>query len=79
MVNITYGVLADDGSILSSRGTDLIAYLEDGTVVAYNPGDLSWMLAATALVWIMIVSVSLLRFNSELFLAYGCSIIRLRR
>lgn len=29
----------------------------DGTVVVYNPGDMAWIIAATALVWIMIPGV----------------------
>ncbi|KAI0651239.1 ammonium transporter AmtB-like domain-containing protein [Trametes meyenii] len=31
---------------------------DDGTVWTYNPGDIAWVLASTALVWIMIPSVS---------------------
>ncbi|PWN42723.1 putative low affinity ammonium transporter [Ceraceosorus guamensis] len=62
MVNITYGVLlAPDGAtenstLLTSQGTDLIVTYgsNNESIVAYNPGDLAWILTCTALVWLMI-------------------------
>ncbi|SOV09991.1 low affinity ammonium transporter [Ustilago sp. UG-2017a] len=61
MVNITYGVLqSPDGTTLGSssiaNGTDIIVtYGPAGeSVASYNPGDISWVLTCTALVWIMI-------------------------
>ncbi|KAI9067816.1 ammonium transporter [Trametes sanguinea] len=47
MVNITYDA---SGSLLWEDPTD-------GTVWVYNPGDIAWVLASTALVWIMIPGV----------------------
>ncbi|KAI0646172.1 ammonium transporter [Trametes meyenii] len=47
MVNITYDA---SGSI---QWMDP----DDGTVWTYNPGDIAWVLASTALVWIMIPGV----------------------
>ncbi len=29
----------------------------DGATVVYNPGDIAWVLASTALVWLMIPGV----------------------
>ena len=37
--------------LLANPGTDLIATLPDGTVIAYNPGDIGWVLCCSALVW----------------------------
>ncbi|KAK4053333.1 hypothetical protein OIO90_003945 [Microbotryomycetes sp. JL221] len=62
MVNITYGFLeASSPSIdgtepysINPSGTDLIATTADGTVTAYDAGDIAWVLTCTALVWIMI-------------------------
>ena len=59
MVNITYGqlsspdaagnILASGSSyLINSAGTDLLATLPDGTVIAYNPGDMSVLLAQSA-------------------------------
>lgn len=36
---------------------DLVATLSDGTEVIYNNGDAAWVLASTALVWIMVPGV----------------------
>ncbi|KAM0754568.1 ammonium transporter [Meredithblackwellia eburnea MCA 4105] len=68
MVNITYGALqaqaeqAAPGSNYNivPSGTDLIATLPDGTTVAYSPGDIGWVLACAALVWLMIPGVGYL-------------------
>lgn len=49
MVNVTY----TEGS------SDLLYYQEDGTPVIYNLGDMAWVIAATALVWLMIPGVGL--------------------
>lgn len=38
-------------------GDQLHVTLEDGTEVVYNLGDMAWVIAATALVWIMIPGV----------------------
>ncbi|GAA94019.1 uncharacterized protein L969DRAFT_22364 [Mixia osmundae IAM 14324] len=62
MVNITYGVIstppqvttADQATFLTSNGTDLITTQADGTIAAFSPGDIAWVLTCTALVWIMI-------------------------
>ena len=35
-------------------GNNLQAQLDDGSTVIFNLGDMSWIIAATALVWIMI-------------------------
>lgn len=37
-----------------SAGDNLNAVMADGSVVVYNLGDMAWIIAATALVWIMI-------------------------
>jgi Amt family ammonium transporter len=37
----------------------LIAYRPDGTQIVYNLGDIAWVIAAMALVWIMIPGVGL--------------------
>ncbi|CDO77542.1 hypothetical protein BN946_scf184912.g41 [Trametes cinnabarina] len=47
MVNITYDA---SGSLQWQDPTD-------GTVWVYNPGDIAWVLASTALVWLMIPGV----------------------
>lgn len=61
MVNITYGLAAGAEGAEAPEfiapgifGTDLIATLPDGTITTYSPGDISWVLTCTALVWIMI-------------------------
>jgi len=60
MVNLEYGILGGAAGattpsyVANQFGTDLIATLPDGTLVAYSPGDISWVLTCTALVWIMI-------------------------
>lgn len=62
MVNLTYGLLnspsgtdTSASSLLTPNGTDLIATYDNGMSIAtYNPGDISWILTCTALVWIMI-------------------------
>lgn len=62
MYNLTYGGLdaqamqisAGQPYTVSPSGTDIIATLSDGTVVAYSPGDIGFMLACTALVLLMI-------------------------
>ncbi|KIM38012.1 hypothetical protein M413DRAFT_76454 [Hebeloma cylindrosporum] len=48
MVNVTYD---DSGS--------LVAYTPDGTPIVYNLGDMAWIAASMALVWIMIPGVGL--------------------
>jgi len=47
MVNVTY-----------DTSGDLLAY-PDGTETVYNLGDIAWVLASTALVWVMIPGVGL--------------------
>ncbi|KAG8979939.1 hypothetical protein FRC05_007382 [Tulasnella sp. 425] len=37
-----------------AAGNNIQSTLADGTVVVYNLGDMAWIIAATALVWIMI-------------------------
>ncbi|EST08770.1 Ammonium transporter AmtB-like domain protein [Kalmanozyma brasiliensis GHG001] len=62
MVNITYGVLsAPDGTVAGSSntlplGTDIIVTYgpNNDMVASYSPGDISWVLTCTALVWLMI-------------------------
>ncbi|PWN51831.1 putative low affinity ammonium transporter [Violaceomyces palustris] len=62
MVNITYGSLNNiDGTVASAtvavaNGTDMIVTFgpDEASIVAYSPGDISWILTCTALVWIMI-------------------------
>ncbi|RSH92312.1 hypothetical protein EHS25_008727 [Saitozyma podzolica] len=49
MVNVTY----------TPTSSDLVYYEDDGTEVIYNLGDMAWIIAATALVWIMIPGVGL--------------------
>lgn len=36
---------------------DLVVTDTDGATVTYNMGDISWVLASTALVWIMVPGV----------------------
>ncbi|GAA5858232.1 hypothetical protein JCM8547_005701 [Rhodosporidiobolus lusitaniae] len=68
MVNLTYGDLLADGQqvavgdsySIQPGGSDLIATLDGGEVVSYNPGDIAWVLTCTALVWIMIPGVGYL-------------------
>ncbi|EIW71147.1 amt family ammonium transporter [Tremella mesenterica] len=47
MVNVTY----------TETSSDLLYYQDDGTPVLYNLGDMAWVIAAMALVWIMIPGV----------------------
>lgn len=61
MVNITYGVLeSPDGSAVSAsriaNGTDIIVTYgpNNESIASYSPGDISWVLTCTALVWLMI-------------------------
>ncbi|GJN94585.1 hypothetical protein Rhopal_007668-T1 [Rhodotorula paludigena] len=64
MPNITYGNLVasapqfdpTSGETYSIQpgGTDLIVTDPNGEVHAYDPGDIAWVLASTALVWVMI-------------------------
>jgi Amt family ammonium transporter len=54
MVNITYGVLPQSGSPIDTQGTDMIVVSSSGSLVAYNPGDLAWIMTCTALVFLMI-------------------------
>lgn len=69
-INQTYGLLeaaaagitagsTDSYKILPS-GTDLIITLSDGTVASYSPGDLAWILTASALVWLMMPGLGFL-------------------
>ncbi|GAA5833570.1 hypothetical protein JCM11251_003529 [Rhodosporidiobolus azoricus] len=68
MVNITYGnlvadaaqVAAGDPYTVQPGGTDMLATLSGGEVVAYNPGDIAWILTSSALVWLMIPGVGYL-------------------
>ncbi|BGP35983.1 hypothetical protein JCM10296v2_007835 [Rhodotorula toruloides] len=67
MVNITYGdliassQLADPSSYsIQPGGTDMIVTLAGGQVASYDPGDIAWLLACTALVWLMIPGVGYL-------------------
>lgn len=58
MVNITYGLVtggttADDATI-NTAGTDMIVTQDDGTLAAFDAGDIAWILTCTALVWLMI-------------------------
>jgi Ammonium Transporter Family len=66
MVNVTYDACECDFAydttifLTSSRPAgDLIAYTPDGTQIIYNLGDIAWVTAAMALVWIMIPGVGL--------------------
>ncbi|GAA5979287.1 hypothetical protein JCM11641_001983 [Rhodosporidiobolus odoratus] len=68
MVNLTYGNLVASGQQVAPGeayqiqpgGSDLIATLDGGEVVSYNPGDIAWLLTSTALVWLMIPGVGYL-------------------
>jgi len=59
-VDLRYGILGGEAGatapsyVANDFGTDLIATLPDGTLIAYDPGDIAWVLTCTALVWIMI-------------------------
>ncbi|KAI7951791.1 hypothetical protein MJO28_007475 [Puccinia striiformis f. sp. tritici] len=54
---LTYGSLADTNStmftgpesILSTKGTDVIALESDGRIYAYDPGDIAWVLICAAM------------------------------
>lgn len=52
-VNSANGV-ADGSSIISTSGTDLIVGYGGTSVAAFSPGDISWILTCTALVFLMI-------------------------
>ncbi|KAG0139710.1 hypothetical protein CROQUDRAFT_54336 [Cronartium quercuum f. sp. fusiforme G11] len=68
MATISYGILADGNSseflgassIISTKGTDVIALQEDGTIFAYNPGDIAYTLVCSALVWFMVPGIAFL-------------------
>ncbi|GAA5908498.1 hypothetical protein JCM5296_004777 [Sporobolomyces johnsonii] len=68
MVNITYGALvassqevaAGEAYSIQPGGTDMIVTLPEGGVASYDPGDIAWLLACTALVWLMIPGVGYL-------------------
>ncbi|KAK4686515.1 ammonium transporter, Amt family, partial [Tremellales sp. Uapishka_1] len=49
MPNVTY----------TTASSDVLYYKDDGTPIIYNLGDMAWIIAATALVWIMIPGVGL--------------------
>jgi Amt family ammonium transporter len=65
MVNITYDSCESSYSLSSSATISLCTAAGDlnwydaatGTTVVYNLGDIAWVIAATALVWIMIPGV----------------------
>jgi hypothetical protein len=56
---LTYGSLAESNSsmftgpasILSTKGTDVIALEQDGRIFAYDPGDIAWVLICAAMAW----------------------------
>ncbi|BGO96242.1 hypothetical protein NBRC10512_002114 [Rhodotorula toruloides] len=67
MVNITYGDLIASSQLagplsysIQPGGTDMIVTLAGGQVASYDPGDIAWLLACTALVWLMIPGVGYL-------------------
>ncbi|BGP58638.1 hypothetical protein JCM8202v2_006307 [Rhodotorula sphaerocarpa] len=69
MVNITYGELIASAAQIDASsasysirqsGTDMIVFTPSGEVVAYNPGDLAWLLTCTSLVFLMIPGVGYL-------------------
>jgi hypothetical protein len=85
MVNITYDacefcfvLFCNEHNLLTSSRTpaNTIIYTDDsGTVFVYNPGDIAWTLASTALVWIMIPGLGylysgLLRRKNALSMIY---------
>ncbi|KAH9454496.1 hypothetical protein Pst134EA_013586 [Puccinia striiformis f. sp. tritici] len=59
---LTYGSLADTNStmftgpesILSTKGTDVIALESDGRIYAYDPGDIAWVLICAAMTWLIV-------------------------
>ncbi|WAQ86648.1 hypothetical protein PtA15_7A375 [Puccinia triticina] len=59
---LTYGSLADSNStlftgpesILSTKGTDVIALEPDGRIYAYDPGDIAWVLICAAMSWLIV-------------------------
>ena len=60
MVRLSFHIYTTSHAFLTSTystGQDIIANEPDGTTVIYNPGDIAWIIAATALVWIMIPGV----------------------
>ncbi|EGG01591.1 uncharacterized protein MELLADRAFT_24225, partial [Melampsora larici-populina 98AG31] len=63
MTNITYGRITSNSNnniTTTGGGTDLIATLDSGKIIAYSPGDIAWVLACSALVWLMIPGVGFL-------------------
>ncbi|PLW13299.1 hypothetical protein PCANC_17782 [Puccinia coronata f. sp. avenae] len=59
---LTYGSLAESNSsiftgpasILSTKGTDVIALEQDGRIFAYDPGDIAWVLICAAMAWLIV-------------------------
>lgn len=59
---ITYGILAESNSsnftgpesILTTKGTDVIALESDGQIFAYDPGDIAWVLICSAISWLIV-------------------------
>jgi hypothetical protein len=84
MVNVTYDTCKSfflfEITILTqanhnNSAGDLVVFAADGTPVVYNLGDISFMICATALVWIMIPGVGffysgLLRRKNALSMIY---------
>lgn len=85
MVNVTYDACTyaplasqypDSDQDLFTAGSIQIHQPEDGPVSGiYNPGDIAWILASTALVWLMIPGVGffysgLLRRKNALSMIY---------
>ncbi|KAH9811024.1 ammonium transporter AmtB-like domain-containing protein [Melampsora americana] len=68
MAMISYGTLAEANSsdflgrssILSTKGTDVLAIQPDATIFAYNPGDIAWVLATSIMVWFMVPGIAFL-------------------
>jgi Amt family ammonium transporter len=56
-VSVLLGLSREGVSFLVFLAGDLVVTAEDGTQVVYNMGDISWVLASTALVWIMVPGV----------------------
>jgi Amt family ammonium transporter len=56
-VSVLLGLSREVVSFLVFLAGDLVATAEDGTQVVYNMGDIAWVLASTALVWIMVPGV----------------------
>lgn len=83
MVNITYDLcepyiplsINSNSHFKSFLAGDLVAFRPDGTPIVYNLGDISFVICATALVWIMIPGVGffysgLLRRKNALSMIY---------